>query len=71
MKLTIAALVSFLRPMTAMLILLPLLMIGWAAPAVALPVNPPRSPPLRNLETSKAVYEVSQHVSVRAVKMYF
>uniref|UniRef100_A0A3Q3IL98 Interleukin 22 n=1 Tax=Monopterus albus TaxID=43700 RepID=A0A3Q3IL98_MONAL len=46
---------------TTMLVLLPLLLIGWAEQAAALPVRRPLSQPLRNPETYQAVREVSQH----------
>ncbi|XP_044042835.1 interleukin-22 [Siniperca chuatsi] len=61
MKLFAAKVVSFLRPAAAMLVLLPLLLIGWAEQAAALPVDRPLSQPLRNPETYQAVREVSQH----------
>ncbi|XP_033181754.1 interleukin-22 [Anabas testudineus] len=52
MKLTIAA---------PVLILLPLLMIGWVEQAAALPLDRPLSQPLRNPDTYNAVRVVSQH----------
>lgn len=58
-----ATIASFLR--LAAVVLLPLLLIGWAEEAVALPVDRPLSQPLRNPETYQAVREVSQHVSAR------
>ncbi|XP_040928424.1 interleukin-22 [Betta splendens] len=61
MKLTIASLVSFLRPAAPLLVLLSLLVIGWAERAAGLPINPPISDPLRNPDTYAAVREVSQH----------
>ncbi|KAE8281199.1 hypothetical protein D5F01_LYC20173 [Larimichthys crocea] len=54
-----ATIASFLR--LAAVVLLPLLLIGWAEEAVALPVDRPLSQPLRNPETYQAVREVSQH----------
>ncbi|XP_045896543.1 interleukin-22 [Micropterus dolomieu] len=59
MKLVAAEVVSFLRP--AMLVLLPLLLIGWAGQAATLPVDRPLSQPLRNPETYQAVRDVSKH----------
>ncbi|GAA6218756.1 interleukin-24-like isoform X1 [Lates japonicus] len=51
------------HPLTAsaILILLPLLLIGWAEQAAAHPVDRPLSQPLRNPETYQAVREISQH----------
>ncbi|XP_041820218.1 interleukin-24-like [Chelmon rostratus] len=57
----LATLVSFLRPAVATLVLLPLLLIGWAEQVAAHPVDRPLSQPLRNPETYQAVWEVSQH----------
>lgn len=59
----LATLVSFLCPAVATLVLLPLLLIGWAEQVAAHPVDRPLSQPLRNPETYQAVWEVSQHVS--------
>ncbi|KAI3366877.1 hypothetical protein L3Q82_009246 [Scortum barcoo] len=61
MKLNAATLVSFFRPAVAVLVVLPLLLIGWAGQAAAHPANQPLSQPLRNPETYQAVREVSQH----------
>ncbi|XP_071358879.1 interleukin-22 [Trachinotus anak] len=61
MKLNVATLTSFLRPTAAVLVLLPLLLIGWAEQGAALPVDRPLSQPLRNPQTYQAVREVSQH----------
>uniref|UniRef100_A0A3Q3MU76 Interleukin-22 n=1 Tax=Mastacembelus armatus TaxID=205130 RepID=A0A3Q3MU76_9TELE len=55
----LAALASSLHP--AVLVLLPLLLIGWAEQGAALSVNRPLSQPLRSLDTYQAVREVSQH----------
>ncbi|KAF3705317.1 Interleukin-24 [Channa argus] len=52
---------SSLRPAAAMLVLLPLLLIGWAEQTAAHPVSRPLSQPLRNPDTYQAVREVSQH----------
>ncbi|XP_023270598.1 interleukin-24-like [Seriola lalandi dorsalis] len=60
MKLNIATL-SLLRPAAAMLVLLPLLLIGWAEQGSALPVDRPLSQPLRNPQTYQAVRDISQH----------
>ena len=60
----VSALVSFPRSTAAMLILLPLLLVGWAEQAAAVPVNQALSAPLQDPETYQAVREVSQHVSI-------
>ncbi|XP_076578349.1 interleukin-22 [Chaetodon auriga] len=57
----LATLLSFLRPAAAMLVLLPVFLIGWGEQVVAHPVDRPLSQPLRNPETYQAVREVSQH----------
>ncbi|XP_042258582.1 interleukin-22 [Thunnus thynnus] len=57
----VSALVSFPRSTAAMLILLPLLLVGWAEQAAAVPVNQALSAPLQDPETYQAVREVSQH----------
>ncbi|XP_078098606.1 interleukin-22 [Sander vitreus] len=59
MKLTTVS--SVLRPAAAVLFLLPLLLIGWAEQAAALPVDRPLSQPLQNQETYQAVRDISQH----------
>nr|WOH29319.1 interleukin 22 [Lateolabrax maculatus] len=63
MKPNAAAVVSFLRPAAtaAMLVLLPLLLIGWAELAASHPVNRALSQPLQDQDTYKAVQEVSKH----------
>lgn len=60
----LSTLVSFLRPAAAVLVLLPLILIGWSEQAAASPVDRPLSQPLRNAETFSAVRDVSQHVSI-------
>ncbi|CAJ1054646.1 interleukin-24-like [Xyrichtys novacula] len=60
---TVDALASFLRPAAtaAMLVLLPLLLIGWAEEAVAHPISKALSPPLHSEETYQIVGDVAQH----------
>ncbi|XP_074554646.1 uncharacterized protein LOC141810751 isoform X2 [Halichoeres trimaculatus] len=60
---TFDAIASFLRPAaaTAMLVVLPLLLISWAEQAVAHPVSSALSPPLHNAETYQAVVDVARH----------
>ncbi|XP_034382121.1 interleukin-22 [Cyclopterus lumpus] len=60
MKLIAASVASVVRPTTAMLVVLPLLLIGWTGTA-ALPVDRTFSKPLRNTETFQAVQNVSKH----------
>lgn len=62
---TFDAIASILRPAAAasILLLLPLLLIGWAEQAVAHPVSRALSPPLHNEDTYRAVGEVARHVS--------
>lgn len=57
----LATLVSFVRP--AVVMLLPLILIGWVEQAAAHPVQQKLSPPLQNPETYKTVKEVAKHVS--------
>nr|XP_046235609.1 interleukin-22 [Scatophagus argus] len=57
----LAAVVSFVRPAVAMLVLLQLLLIGWTERTIANPIHQVLSQPLRNPETYQAVREVSQH----------
>lgn len=59
----ISAAVSFLRPAVtaAMLVLFPLLLIGWAEQAASLPVDRSLSEPLRNPQTHQAVQDISKH----------
>ncbi|XP_071397316.1 interleukin-22 [Centroberyx affinis] len=55
---------SALSSLPALLLVLPLLLIGWSADeaaAAAVPVKRPLSEPLHNPETYRAVQEVSQH----------
>uniref|UniRef100_A0A671VQZ0 Interleukin-22 n=1 Tax=Sparus aurata TaxID=8175 RepID=A0A671VQZ0_SPAAU len=55
----LATLVSFLRP--AVVMLLPLILIGWVEQAAAHPVQQKLSPPLQNPETYKTVKAVAKH----------
>ncbi|KAK5849413.1 hypothetical protein PBY51_009058 [Eleginops maclovinus] len=58
----ISAVAYLLRPAAAaMLVFLPLLLIGWAGQAASLPVDRSLSQPLRNSETHKVVQNISQH----------
>ncbi|KAK2859203.1 hypothetical protein Q5P01_003823 [Channa striata] len=52
---------SSLRSTAAMLVLLPLLLIGWAEQTAAISINRPLSQPLRNSDTYQAIREVSQN----------
>ncbi|XP_041637151.1 interleukin-22 [Cheilinus undulatus] len=63
MKTNAATLSSFLRSAStaAILLLLPLLLIGWAEEGLAHPVNKPMSPVLHSQETYTRVQEVAQH----------
>ncbi|KAA8580088.1 hypothetical protein FQN60_005623 [Etheostoma spectabile] len=56
----LVSLVSVVRP-AAVLVLLPLLLIGWAEQAAALPVDRPLSEPLRDQDTYHAVRNISKH----------
>lgn len=60
----LAAVASFLRSSTgaAMLLLLPLLLIGWAEEAVANPFHRVLSPVLQNEETYQNVEKVAREV---------
>uniref|UniRef100_A0A671VT12 Interleukin 22 n=1 Tax=Sparus aurata TaxID=8175 RepID=A0A671VT12_SPAAU len=55
----LATLVSFLRP--AVVMLLPLILIGWVEQAAAHPVQQKLSPPLQNPEMYRTVTEVARH----------
>ncbi|XP_062300019.1 interleukin-22 [Scomber scombrus] len=57
----VSTLVSFFRPAVAVLILLPLLLIGWTEQATAVPVAKSVSGPLQNPETYIAIQNLSQH----------
>ncbi|KAM6961601.1 interleukin-22 [Tautogolabrus adspersus] len=63
MKTFAASLASLLRPAAAavMMLLLPLLLIGWAEQAVAHPVSKALSPALHSPETYDTVHKVAQH----------
>ncbi|XP_073337133.1 interleukin-22 [Pagrus major] len=54
----LATLVSFIRP--AVVMLLPLILIGWAEQAAAHPVQQKLSPPLQNPNTYQVVKEVAR-----------
>lgn len=66
----LATFASFLRLSAALLVLLPLLLIGWAEQAAAHPFHRALSPPLQNEETYLTVQEVSRQVSGRKNKYF-